>query len=285
MTLRVTFDTDDQSVVALQRTVLASLPTSFALDAAGQADVVAISGTDDDWVGRGRRAVEGGVRGVFIACPGRAGPVALRQLGADARAAGVTVLVAAAYRADPAWADCLATARQDLPSLQVVDSVIRVTPGGGPQAKRDALLRGVLEQMGLVEDLAEGPVQLEVAHSSEGQYVVVGTAGPTVVTLTGVISPLGSKRFSLDAVGENCRWSARFDGDAPARPSEVTRTDRSGSLTAARRYEGSHRRCWRLLHAAIETGTPSQFTLEDLAGRLAAVPAPFADDGAIEKHS
>jgi len=278
MTLNVTFDTDDRSVVALQRTVLASLPTSFALNAAGQADVVAISGTDHDWVRRGRRAVEGGARGVFIACPGSADPVVLRQLGADARAAGVAVLVAAPYRADPAWADCLAPARRDLPSLQLVDSVIRVSPGGGPQATRVALLRGVLEQLGVVEDLAERPVELELAHSSEGQYVVVGTTGPMAVTLTGVISPLRNETFSLDAVGQQCRWSARFAGDAPARPSEVTRWDRSGSLTAARRYEGSHRRCWRLLHAAIEAGAPAGFTLEDLAGRLAAVPAPLADD-------
>jgi hypothetical protein len=281
MTLSVTFDTDDRAVVALQRTVLASLPESFALVGAGQADVVAIAGTDGDWVERVRRAVHGGARGVFIALPGRADPVALRQIGAGARAAGVAVLVAAAYRADPTWADCLATVRRDVPSLQLVESITRVAPGGGPHANRDALWRGLLEQLGLVEDLVGRPVDLEVAHSSEAQYVVAGAAGPSAVTLTGVISPLRSEHFSLDAVGEDFRWSARFEGDALARPSEVTRWDRSGSQAAPRRYEGSYRRCWRVLPDAIQTGTPSQFTLEDLAGRLAAVPALFADDAVV----
>ena len=179
----------------------------------------------------------------------------------------------------------MATSRQDLPSFQLLDCVIRVASAGAPRANRDALLRGLLEQLGLIEDLAQSPVDLEVAHSSEGQYVVAGATGPTAVTLTGIISPLGSEQLSMDAVGQNCRWSARFDGDAPARPSEVTRWDRSGSLTAARFYEGSNRRCWRLLHAAIQTGTPSRFTLEDLAERLAAVPALFPDDVVVERRA
>jgi hypothetical protein len=276
MTLSVSFDTDDRSAVALQRTVLASLPGSFALDAGAPASVVVIAGSDDDWPGRVRRAVEGGTRGVFVTCPGSADPVTLRQLAVDARAAGVAVLVAAGYRADPTWTDCLATVRRDLPSLQLVDSVVRVAPAGGPQAVRDALVRGLLEQLGLVGDLIEASVDLEIAHSSESQYVVAAAAGPMAITLTGVISPLGSEQLSLDAVGQNCRWSARFNADAPARPSTVTRWDRSGSLTAPQRYEGGLRRCWRMLHAAIETGAPFPFTLEDLAARLAAVPGPQA---------
>jgi hypothetical protein len=282
-TLSVTFDTDDRAAIALHRTVLASLPMSFTTVASGEGasgegasgakGVVVVAGTDEDWVGRVRRAVEGGARGVFIASPGRSDPAALRRLEADARSAGVAVLAAAPYRGGSTWADCLATIRQDLPTFQLVDSVVRVSGAGGSPVDRDALVRGLLEQLGLVEDLVERPVPLEVAHSSAGQYVVAGVAGPTSVTLTGVISPLGSEQLSLDAVGQDCRWSVRFDGDAPALPSQVTRWDRSGSRSVPSRYEGGYRRSWRLLHAAVETGVPARFTLGDLAARLAAMPA------------
>jgi myo-inositol 2-dehydrogenase/D-chiro-inositol 1-dehydrogenase len=62
--------------------------SSPRISSSGQAGVVAISGTDEDWVERVRRAVKGDARGVFLACPGRADPVTLRQLGADTRVAG-----------------------------------------------------------------------------------------------------------------------------------------------------------------------------------------------------
>lgn len=254
-------------------------------------------------------AVAAGKRAVLCEKPLTTTAEQAERLAGLCQPADVTVVVGAMHAYDPAYV----AAQQHLLSSHEPPTLVRSVaylpgndemtdltpelvstpavagpPDNGPDAERElSLLRGGVLGLAIhdLPHLAERPVGLEVAHSSEGQYVVVGAAGPTAITLTGVISPLRSEHFSLDAVGENCRWSARFAGDAPARPSEVTRWDRSGSRTAPRRYEGSYRRCWRLLHTAIETGTPSQFTLEDLAGRLAAVPALFADDAVVEQLS
>ncbi|MGA3218907.1 MAG: hypothetical protein ABSE77_07505 [Acidimicrobiales bacterium] len=266
--LNVVFDTDDPFVIALHRTVLASLPISFNVHEARQGDVVVVSGRDDRWIATASQAIDRGVAGVLVGATGATEPGRVLELDKQADVTGTPVVVDSAYGADPAWEDSLVEILEDVPTCSLLDSVATVANLGAPRRAGNLLFAAFLEQLAFVEALVGSCDALSLVHRSDRQYVAMGVTGATTVTICGVLSFLGTESLAVDLVGSTRRWSARFSADAPARPSRITVFSARGATTKPLRHESSHRRCWRQLYTAVVEGGPVRGSLAEFASRL-----------------
>jgi len=221
-----------------------------------------VSGKDGDWVARLLAAVRNGARGVLLAAPGPADPDEVRDAARRATAAGTIVAVDAGYTADRTWRHALPAWQEHAPGAQLLDSVVTI------DERSSTLFTALIDQLTVVRPIVGALEGLHLLHRSDDQYIASARADQLAITLTGVVSGLETSTLRVDLVGVDRRWSARFDGDALARPALVTRFDADGSTAPPLRYESPHRAAWLDLHAAITDGTPPPYTLEALATDL-----------------
>jgi hypothetical protein len=207
-------------------------------------------------------AVDGGARGVLVTTPGPADPDEVRETALYATEAGTVVAVDTCYAADRTWRRALPAWQELASGAQILDSVITI--GDRPATQFTALI----SQLAVVRPVVGAFNTARAVHRNDQQYVVSAQAGQLGVTLTGVMSTVDMSSLSVDLVSIAARWSARFDGDALARPAVVTRFDADGSAAAPCRYESPHRAAWLDLHAAITEGTLLPYTLDELAADL-----------------
>jgi hypothetical protein len=210
------FCTDDPIVIALHRTVLASLPVSFNVLDARKGDVVVISGRDDRWIAAASRAIDGGAAAVFVGAAGPAEPGRVLELARQADVKGTPVAVDSAYSADPAWVDNLVEMAEDVPTGALIDSVTVVNLPA-PERAGKLLFGGLPEQLAVIEALVGKCDGLSLVHRSDRHYLARGVTGATTIMVSGVLSFLGTGSLAVDLVGSTRRWSARFSADAPAR--------------------------------------------------------------------
>jgi hypothetical protein len=262
----------------LHKTVLASLPVSFSIDPGREADVLAVSGSDEAWIPRARLAVDGGVRGIFVAAPGAADPGSVRELAGRASVVGTPIAVDSTYSSDPAWMESRGEMQEDLEVAALLESVVTASSRAEHGAGGSPLFVGLLGQLAVVGDLIGRCDTLSLVHRSAEHYVATGAAGDTAVALAGVICDAGTDGLTLNLVGTSRRWNARFSADALARPTKITTYTDEGAKEGPLRHESSHRRSWQTLHAALVGGARLPGPLEDLASRLVVASSLFQGD-------
>jgi hypothetical protein len=262
MTLTVALDARDAASADTQRSALASVPGGFRIGDGGPADVAVLSGGGADWVGEVARAAHGGVRGILLVRPRPMDAARVREV-SRAVAGRCVVAVDTPYATDPAWVAVAGEVAADAATAAIVDSVVSV-----PAGRDGDLAAALLDQIAVVRPLVGVVDRLCPAHGGDGRYVFVGvTPGPRV-SLTGVTSAAGRTGLTLDVVAPARRWGVRFDGTAPARPTRITRYDRSGAYTRPLIWASGHRATWQRLHEALTGGGTVGYSLDQLADDL-----------------
>jgi hypothetical protein len=248
----------DPCAAALHRSVLAGLPGRFVVADHGPAEVTVVSGRNPEWPDDVARAVHDGVRGVLLTRPGLVDADRVHALSA-AVAGRAVVAVDTPYANDRSWAATRREVAADAGRASIVDSVVSVVGGD--------LVAALIDQLTAVAGLVDTAGLRLLHHTASGYLAATGSDGPSV-TLAGVAGVAGPD-LSIDVVAVERRWQVRFDGTAPAAPTEVTLHDRTGAHTSPLTYQSGHRAAWDRLHQAITGAATVDWSLDSLADTLA----------------
>ena len=251
--LRVSLDPRD---AAGHRTVLAGLPGRFVVAGHGPAEVTVVCGRDPGWPDDVARAVRDGASGVLLTRPELVAADRVRALAATV-AGRAAVAVDTPFANDRTWTEFREEIAADASRASIVDSMVSTVDGD--------LAAALVDQLATVAGLVN-LAGLRLVHRTAAGYLATAGLGGPVVTLAGVTANPG---LAIDVVAADRRWHVRFDGTAPAMPTEVTLHDRTGAHTRPLIHESGHRAAWERLYQAVTgTGTVG-WSLDSLADTLA----------------
>lgn len=225
----------DGPVTAARHTpVLAGLPGRFRTTRAGtpRPDVIVVDGTNPDWP-----TVCVGSRAVLVDRP---------RAGAADPPDGPLLFADTGYATDPSWTAELPRVRASLnDTVPLIESTVAV-------ADPDELPDGLISQLALLRDLLGTSVPLTASAVTPGHgYLLTGTVGTTVVSLSGIVGPPG---LTLTTVAPADRWHITMPAPTTARPASVTHFTADGARTARPRFESPRRALWRTIHTTLTEG-------------------------------
>jgi hypothetical protein len=232
-------------------------------DANNEAEVVVISGSDQNWARTAAEAVAAGASAVVVADPRPTAPAELDRLAVAAEIHHTTVAIDTAFATDPAWIAARDAVAKSAAGAQVIDSVVSVPPG------EDGLASALLAQLAVVRPLLGPDVELAVSALAPDHFVLTGAQGETAITLAGIASgSVDEAGMTLDVVGVEEHWQVTFSEAGPARPTAIVRRDSAGQHVNRPRYESGRRASWRAVHGALKGDGGVAYGLIDLQDDL-----------------
>ena len=203
------------------------------------------------WTARAGTELRRGARGLLIDRPAPAAD--LEALRDQAARASAVIAVASPYVLSPTWAACRAALAADRPAAGLLDAVSVVSDPAD-------LDRAVLASLAVVRPLLGGTTLRRAA--ADLPTTLVTSEGALAVTLTCAVSVRPGLVLTL--VGAERRWRVDLPDDGTARPGSAVVADATGSTAVRPVYASSARAAWAGLHAAVVTGAPPPYGLDDL---------------------
>ncbi|WP_151482008.1 hypothetical protein [Streptomyces albicerus] len=198
-------------------------------------DVLVVDGTIPDWP-----AACAGARAVLVDRP-RPGMAELPD--------APLFFADSGYATAPAWTAELPRIRASLDdTVAIVESTVAVP-------HPDGLSDGLFSQLALLRDLFGTNVPLTPSAVTPGRgYLLTGSAGTAVVSLSGTVGPPG---LTLTTVAPADRWHITMPAPGTARSAVVTQFTADGAHTARPRFESPRRALWRTIHTHLTEYQPA----------------------------
>ncbi|MCL2795001.1 MAG: hypothetical protein FWD85_06810 [Microbacteriaceae bacterium] len=235
--------------------VIASLPVSLAPARLPRVELIALSGSSEDWPTRLAVVAREGARGVTVVAPTRP---------ADAGPDRIPVVVDYEYASNPAVPGAArAASKIGAALLEIRATAVR-------EVTERALL---LDLFALARRLGGSPVaSSRVVLESDAFLAIRGRLAdgrPLLVNVsrTSARTPGAEARM----LGADAGLTASFPAPSAARPARVVISDFDGARTLPTLYETSHRATWRRLRDLVHAGGTAT-DLADLAADDAALP-------------